>query len=423
MKSVTQIALFLGALASAKASNYAHHFYNNKTGHIIPRAATAVICHGIQEITLSNGEEVLLESPGYPGNYPKRKKCGWDIKASDGSTIDISCPLFELQKPNKKGVCKFDYLSLDGFRFCGSESVTATITNGDLTKIRFRSNGGKQFAGFQCRADALAPSTNPPAPTPTCACGKANRVSRIVGGSETDVNEYPWQVALVSTRSSSVFCGGTLINDRFVLTAAHCTEGLRASRTQVLLGNHLQNKNDAAEKRVNVKTIIDHPFYNNQNLDKDFSLLELSEVLDLSALAPEIAPACLPQTTPENKYDSVAAVVTGWGTTSTGGSQPNALQEVVVRTMNNAACNNKYGSGEIQPSMLCASEKGKDACQGDSGGPLVTNDGGFFSLIGVVSWGYDCADARFPGVYSRVTSELDWITTNSRAGGVCAPGP
>ncbi|CAL4117515.1 unnamed protein product [Meganyctiphanes norvegica] len=432
MGAAAQLILLVAAFTSTDASNYAHHFYSNQTGHIIPRAgnnpsghshrATAFICHGIQEITLSAGEEAIIESPGYPNRYPNRRKCGWDIRASDGSVIDISCPVFDLQKPNRVGVCKFDYLSIYGFRFCGKESVTATITNGELTKLRFRSNGGKSFPGFKCRADAITLSSTVASTgsIPTCVCGKANRVSRIVGGTETDENEYPWQAALVERQSSSVFCGGTLINDRYVLTAAHCTEGLRASNTQVLLGNHLQSKNDQAEIRVNIKSIIDHPYYNNQNLDRDFSLLELDETLDLSALAPKISPACLPETLPEDKYDAVAAVVSGWGTLSTGGRQPNALREVVVRTMTNDACNNNYDNGEIQPSMLCASNKGKDSCQGDSGGPLVTNDGGFFSVIGVVSWGYGCADQRYPGVYSRVTSELDWIKRNSHSSVTCS---
>ncbi|CAL4072470.1 unnamed protein product, partial [Meganyctiphanes norvegica] len=247
-------------------------------------------------------------------------------------------------------------------------------------------------------------------------------VSRIVGGSETDVNEYPWQVALVNKGDTFVFCGGTLINDRYVLTAAHCTDGRKYRNTQVLLGNHLQNKKDTAEKRVNVKWIIDHPNYNTRNMDKDFALLELDEVLDLAALAPEIVPACLPEAiTAEDKYNDVDAVVSGWGALRSNGKSPNALQEVVVRTMTIDACNNKYGRGEIQPSMLCAANPGKDSCQGDSGGPLVTDEGGYFSVIGVVSWGYGCADKKYPGVYARVTSELSWIKSNSKTGGTCLP--
>lgn len=417
-----QLILLAAACASATASNYAHHFYSNKTGHIIPRSAMAFKCHGIQNITVSAGEEVLLESPGFPEKYPNRKKCGWNIKASDGSVVDISCPIFELQTANRKGVCKFDYLSLDGFKFCGKESVTATITEGELIQIRFSSNKGKKFSGFKCRADALPPTTSSPVQvnsTSSCVCGKANRVSRIVGGTEVDMNEYPWQAALVSRRSSQVFCGGTLINNRYVLTAAHCINNIKAHHTEVLLGNHLQKKQDPTEIRVNVKRIIKHPYYNEKNMDRDLALVELASDLDLAALAPEIRPACLPET-PDNKYIDVPAVVSGWGTTSTGSKQTNDLREAVLQTMTNEECNTMYGNGEIQPDMLCAASQGKDSCQGDSGGPLVTEEDGLFSIIGVVSWGYDCASNEYPGVYARVTSELDWIKTQSQSGVTCS---
>jgi len=96
------------------------------------------------------------------------------------------------------------------------------------------------------------------------------------------------------------------------------------------------------------------------------------------------------------------------------------LQEVVVKTMTNNACNKKYNHGDIQTTMLCAANDGKDSCQGDSGGPLVTKEDGAFSLIGVVSWGYDCASPDYPGVYARVTSELDWIKRESRTGVTCS---
>ncbi|CAL4121659.1 unnamed protein product, partial [Meganyctiphanes norvegica] len=156
------------------------------------------------------------------------------------------------------------------------------------------------------------------------------------------------------------------------------------------------------------------------DMDRDFALIELADDLDLAALAPEISPACLPEATPENLYEDVDAIVSGWGALSSGGRQPNALQEVVVRTQTNAACNSKYGNGEIQPSMLCAANKGKDSCQGDSGGPLVTKEDGSYTVIGVVSWGYGCASKKYPGVYARVTSEVNWIKSQSQSAGICS---
>ncbi|CAL4196629.1 unnamed protein product, partial [Meganyctiphanes norvegica] len=165
---------------------------------------------------------------------------------------------------------------------------------------------------------------------------------------------------------------------------------------QVLLGNHHLLETDAAELRVDVKRVIDHPAY--WNIDKDFSLVELANPLDLDALAPHIRPICLPSSSNPEQYDGVPAIVSGWGTTSLGGPQPDALQEVTVNTISNAECNEDYNltSGIITSSMICALSPGKDSCRGDSGGPLVTNVGSYFNLIGVVSWGVDCADPNYP---------------------------
>ncbi|CAL4155522.1 unnamed protein product, partial [Meganyctiphanes norvegica] len=198
-------------------------------------------------------------------------------------------------------------------------------------------------------------------------------------------------------------------------TAAHCTQ---SGVSQVLLGNHLQSQTDSAERRINVRRVVDHPSYNSRNLDNDFSLLELTTPLNLDSVDPEIRPVCLPTATNPSQYENVPSVVSGWGTTSAGGSQPNALRETTVTTMSNSRCNQNY-NGAILASMICAASPGRDSCQGDSGGPLVRNVGGYFRQIGVVSWGSGCADSRFPGVYSRVTNAINWITTTSRSGTTC----
>ncbi|CAL4065524.1 unnamed protein product, partial [Meganyctiphanes norvegica] len=228
-------------------------------------------------------------------------------------------------------------------------------------------------------------------------------------------NEYPWQVALVSRGGTSVYCGGSLINDRWVLTAAHCTQS--GVPPQVLLGNHLQSQTDSAERRINVKRVVDHPSY--YYLDNDFSLLELSTPLNLDSVDPEIRPVCLPSASNPSQYENVLSVISGWGTTSSGGSQPNALRDTTVKTMPNSQCNRNYG-GAILNSMICAATPGRDSCQGDSGGPLVRDVGGYFNLIGVVSGGSSCFNSELPGVYSRVTNAINWITTTSQSGKTCA---
>ena len=119
-------------------------------------------------------------------------------------------------------------------------------------------------------------------------------------------------------------------------------------------------------------------------------------------------PICLPD--PTQDYDNVSAVVTGWGRLRSGGSQPDILQEVTVRTQSTEQCRGQYGPTAITNNMLCAAAPGKDSCQGDSGGPLaVKGKNKIYRQVGVVSFGMECARPGYPGVYTRVTSFLPWI--------------
>jgi len=241
----------------------------------------------------------------------------------------------------------------------------------------------------------------------TCQCGVKGGAAngRIVGGQETEQHEYPWQVGLVSRNGRTPWCGGTLISSTHVLTAAHCTDGAAASNIRVLLGEH--NIADSVFNRVDVAEIINHPDYDSRTTDNDYAILRLSQAVTFTN---EVAPACLPADTGAT-YAGVLATVTGWGTLSSGGNQPTALQEVDVTVTTNTECNNAYGS--ITANMICAADSGKDSCQGDSGGPLIAAENGRQALIGVVSWGRGCAFEGFPGVYARVTEKMSWILANT----------
>ena len=163
-------------------------------------------------------------------------------------------------------------------------------------------------------------------------------------------------------------CGGTLISDTHVLTAAHCTVNESATSISVLLGEH--NIADDEFNRVDVAEIINHPNYDSQTVDNDFSILRLANPVTFTNA---VSPACLPADK-SNTYAGVTATVTGWGDLSTGGPSPVVLQEVDVTVTTNAECNNAYG-GEITNNMVCAAGPGKDSCNGDSGGPLVVPEG------------------------------------------------
>nr|XP_027218652.1 transmembrane protease serine 9-like isoform X3 [Penaeus vannamei] len=281
-------------------------------------------------------------------------------------------------------------------------------------------------------APTTAPTTAPtPAPTtaPTPAptsdpntdcpgCGQVNRANRIVGGVETEVNEYPWMVSLVDGSGYYHFCGGSIISSQWVVTAAHCAVGMTTS-DYVLVGDHnLYSGSEANSQWMQIAEIVNHPSYDSNTLDNDIALIRLKTEIQFPS-DNKIAPVCLP--TAGEMYDSVDATITGWGAQQEGGSTSGTLFEVTVPTMTNTECNTKYG-GSITDNMICAGipEGGKDSCQGDSGGPMVVEENGKWKLVGVVSWGYGCARPERPGVYARVTQYLQWISDTTT--GVCVDG-
>ncbi|CAL4213582.1 unnamed protein product, partial [Meganyctiphanes norvegica] len=232
-----------------------------------------------------------------------------------------------------------------------------------------------------------------------------NRGTRIVGGVETEVNEYPWMVALAwSSSYSSAFCGGSIIHEEYILTAAHCAAVMSGSEV-VVVGEHQWSTSGESNVRetVNIAQIISNPNYNSNTMENDVALLKLSRPLTFGS-DNQVAPICPPEA--GNLYTNIDALVTGWGTTESGGDVSDILLEVTVPTMPNSNCQSNYavyGSDEITDDMICAGlpEGGKDSCQGDSGGPMITQDSSFYRQIGVVSWGYGCAYPGLPGVYAR----------------------
>uniref|UniRef100_A0A3B4G6F5 Peptidase S1 domain-containing protein n=1 Tax=Pundamilia nyererei TaxID=303518 RepID=A0A3B4G6F5_9CICH len=234
-------------------------------------------------------------------------------------------------------------------------------------------------------------------------CGQPKLNTRIVGGQEASPGSWPWQVSL--QRSGSHFCGGSLINSQWVLTAAHCFQTTNLRGLTVNLGRQsLQGSNPNAVSRT-VTQIIKHPNYNSGTFDNDVCLLQLSSPVTFNNY---ISPVCLAASN-SIFYSGVNSWVTGWGTSV---PSPN-LMEVQVPVVGNRKCNCDYGAGSITDNMMCAglSAGGKDSCQGDSGGPMVSKQSGRWIQAGVVSFGEGCARPNLPGVYTRVSQYQTWIRT------------
>lgn len=249
---------------------------------------------------------------------------------------------------------------------------------------------------------------------------------QIVGGQPADPGEWPWQVALI-TRGETVyygqFCGGTLIDPQWVVTAAHCItdeangNAVSDPSTIDVVAGIFDLTNTSGDTQVHIAQIIRHPQYNPNTFNNDIALLRLETPIAIGGSgANKIATIPLvPSST--GTLAGTSAYVTGWGNTQypADPTWPTELQEVQMPILSNTTCNdaNHYG-GYITDNMLCAGidpSGGKDSCQGDSGGPLVISDGGW-KLAGIVSWGYNCAESYHPGVYTRVSKYAIWVAAN-----------
>ncbi|XP_062852989.1 transmembrane protease serine 6 isoform X2 [Trichomycterus rosablanca] len=241
-----------------------------------------------------------------------------------------------------------------------------------------------------------------------CDCGLRQFSTRVVGGVDALVGEWPWQASLQI--SGQHICGGALISPQWVVSAAHCFDDdqlYSPSVWTVYLGKLHLKSSTQTEEALRVSHIHLHPYYDYENHDYDLALLRLERPVSAGTLA---LPACLPESTHQFEPD-LLCWVTGWGALKEGGGPSNTLQKVDVRLVSEAACIRSYGY-VITPRMLCAGYRSgkKDACQGDSGGPLVCQEmSGRWFLAGVVSWGRGCGRPDYYGVYTRITKLTNWI--------------
>jgi len=251
--------------------------------------------------------------------------------------------------------------------------------------------------------------------------------NRIIGPQQTPKNEFPWLVK-IELRSIDGFsiphCGGTLLNTRVVLSAAHCTffpksnVAIPFDMMTVYLGEHDTTIPDG-EQAVGITHYLIHPYYNVVNADNDFAIIYLAREIQFSGT---INRACLPR--PDTIYDNTAVVAAGWGAEKNNGMGTTRPKHVDLTTMSNQVCNSKITGqplfgwqwvqvvGGVTENMICATGMRKGICDGDSGGPLMVK-GDENIVIGVSSWGPADPGCNMhgesPSVFARVTSQLNWI--------------
>ncbi|XP_058138216.1 complement factor D [Dasypus novemcinctus] len=224
---------------------------------------------------------------------------------------------------------------------------------------------------------------------------------RILGGAEAEAHARPYMASVQVNGSHT--CGGFLVAEQWVLSAAHCLEDTVAEEVEVLLGAHSLSQPEPSKRVYNVSRAVPHPDSRRDTIDHDLLLLQLSEK---AALGPAV------RTLPWQRVDRDVAPgtlcdVAGWGESKHTGHRPDRLQHVLVPVLDRATCNKRaLHDGAISARMLCAESNRRDSCKGDSGGPLVC--GGVAEGV-VTSGSRVCGNRKKPGIYTRVASYAAWI--------------
>lgn len=233
----------------------------------------------------------------------------------------------------------------------------------------------------------------------------------IIGGREATPGAWPWQVALLTRAMNdpylAQFCGGTIIDPEWVLTAAHCLEDISADRVDVLVGAHRLSDSGV---RVSASLKISHPDYNAFSNDNDLALLRLSTPVTYTPISLFTVVSDI------TELDFMRGTVIGWGAEDGGYwvPYPDALREVALPLVDNAQCALNSYYGPITDNMICAGYDTltKGACYGDSGGPLMVQKAdASWAQVGIVSFGpYGCTGIEQYDVFTRVSRYTEWLT-------------
>ncbi|MFO7496947.1 MAG: serine protease [Desulfobacterales bacterium] len=239
--------------------------------------------------------------------------------------------------------------------------------------------------------------------------------TKILGGVEAQPGAWPWMTALLYSNKQSIyqaqFCSGVLIDDTWVLTAAHCVEGMPAGDMNVAVGAY--DLNAFTGSRISVKSIRIHPQYYNDNVTirNDIALLELSQPSSVAAIPlysgvsnDNVAPSLL----------GVMLTAIGWGLAdgTVDWYYPSRLRQVNLPVVADSYCNDIYGDTLVASQFCAGFYAGKDVCNGDSGGPVVAKIDGVWVHAGLVSYGSNCEYYQgWYGVYTRTSEHINFITS------------
>lgn len=242
-----------------------------------------------------------------------------------------------------------------------------------------------------------------------CGLPKIAR-GRVVGGVNAVPGSWPWQIGMY--KSGRFFCGGALVNAKWIVTASHCIYRQSSSSMKVKLGDHDIRNSDGNEQYIQVKRIVQHPSYNPRALNNDIALLELDVPAKFND---RVQPVCLPS---KGEAPAVGSkcTITGWGKIRHPGNSHPILQQLDLTIQSKSACHSKNSKYmPITDQMVCGANlnvrENQSGCHGDSGGPFVCKQSdGSYKLHGAVSWGSPRCDIKDSyTVFARVAQFRDWI--------------
>ncbi|XP_070263519.1 coagulation factor X-like [Myotis yumanensis] len=373
------------------------------------------------------GEYTCTCQEGYEGRnceLPMRKFCSLDNGDCDQfcreeqNSVVCSCASGYILDDNGKSCISTEPYpcgKLTLARRRRSESLTADSSKdppedgGDLDPTRNPFDGELDPTTNPFDGE-LDPTTNPfdlPGLNNTQpSSAEENSVVRIVGGRDCKDGECPWQAHLIKEDNEG-FCGGTILNEFYILTAAHCLN--QEKRFKVRVGDRNTEKEDGNEMVHEVEVIIKHNKFDNKTFNCDIAVLKLKTPIKFRM---NVAPACLPEKdwAESTLMTQKSGIVSGFGRIHEMGRTSVTLKMLEVPYVDRNTC--KLSTGfSITPNMFCAGYDSKleDACQGDSGGPHVTRFKDTYFITGIISWGEGCARKGKFGIYTKVTNFLKWI--------------
>ncbi|XP_059475791.1 phenoloxidase-activating factor 2-like [Neocloeon triangulifer] len=310
----------------------------------------------------------------------------------------------EASRPNQNCDC-MDYWKCvmgggEPYSYCGLA---------DSSVCCFFTPDSKPLTSFFATPSSTAAKSSP------SNCGHRGADTAAIG--QARQGEWPWHVAVLEKPDDLYVCGGSLLDESWVLTAAHCVDdyvgGSGESKLKVRLGEFdvASVKETLPHQERDVASVVLHPGFDNRSLAHDIALIRLTAP---AQHRPNVDIVCLPRRDQDNSAGFRRCVITGWGRRNEAAEHSSQLKEVQVPLWEHTQCEralkDKFGPSYALPdTAICAGAEGQDACDGDGGGPLVCEDAGQWYQVGVISFGIGCGRKNTPGVYTRVSRYERWI--------------